>query len=80
MCFFPKWTNAALTSVQSGIYRNLSWSYILLVSFFFIFLVVLAFSKLGNIRLGADNILIITDTVLPSFSPADTVIKGNKMN
>ncbi len=53
--FFPKWTNAALTSVQSGIYRNLSWSYILLVSFFFIFLVVLAFSKLGNIRLGADN-------------------------
>ena len=28
----------------------------------------------------ADNILIITDTVLPSFSSADTVIKGNKMN
>ncbi|ETD17555.1 hypothetical protein HMPREF1199_01806 [Hoylesella oralis CC98A] len=53
--FFPKWTNAMLSSVQSGIYRSLSWSYILLVSFFFIFLVVMAFSKLGNIRLGTDN-------------------------
>uniref|UniRef100_A0AB33IUE7 Uncharacterized protein n=1 Tax=Prevotella sp. GTC17253 TaxID=3236793 RepID=A0AB33IUE7_9BACT len=50
---FPEWTSGMLTTIQSAIYKNLSWSYILLVSFFFIFLMVLAFSKLGNIRLGA---------------------------
>ncbi|MCR5076740.1 MAG: BCCT family transporter [Prevotella sp.] len=52
---FPDWTNNMLTNIQTAIYKNLSWSYILLVSVFFIFLMVLAFSKLGNIRLGADN-------------------------
>src|SRR3712207_5632568 len=52
---FPDWTSGMLTTIQAAIYKNLSWSYILLVSFFFIFLMVLAFSKLGNIRLGADN-------------------------
>jgi choline-glycine betaine transporter len=44
-----------LTHIQNWIYANLSWSYILIVSFFLIFLFVLAFSKIGNIRLGADN-------------------------
>lgn len=53
--FFPTLSNKSLTWVQSAIYNNLSWLYILLVSFFFIFLMVLAFSKIGNIRLGADN-------------------------
>jgi len=53
--FFPQWTNQVLTAVQQGIYKNLSWAYILMVSFFLIFLMVLAFSKLGKIRLGADN-------------------------
>ncbi len=52
---FPVATNRVLTAIQAGIYRNLSWTYILLVSFIFIFLLVLAFSKVGNIRLGADN-------------------------
>lgn len=52
---FPKETNHVLTSVQTGIYKDLSWSYIFLVSFFFIFLCILAFSKIGNIRLGPDN-------------------------
>lgn len=52
---FPEGTNHMLTRIQTGIYKNLSWSYILLVSFFFIFLCILAFSKIGNIRLGADN-------------------------
>ena len=47
--------NTLLTHIQNWIYANLSWSYILIVSFFLIFLFVLAFSKIGNIRLGADN-------------------------
>ena len=52
---FPLRVNTWLTFVQSFIYKNLSWMYILLVSFFVIFLLAVAFSKLGNIRLGADN-------------------------
>lgn len=52
---FPEWINNTLTNIQSTVYKNLSWLYIILVSFFFIFLMFLAFSKLGKIRLGADN-------------------------
>ena len=52
---FPERSNMVLTHIQNWIYANLSWSYILIVSFFLIFLFVLAFSKIGNIRLGADN-------------------------
>lgn len=52
---FPTQINEILLNIQHSIYTNLSWLYILLVSFFFIFLMVLAFSKIGNIRLGADN-------------------------
>jgi choline/glycine/proline betaine transport protein len=52
---FPDQIGIALDAIQGWIYTNLSWLYILLVSFFFIFLIVMAFSKVGNIRLGADN-------------------------
>ena len=52
---FPVRSNKLLTLIQNWIYTNLSWSYILMVSFFLIFLLVLAFSKIGTIRLGADN-------------------------
>lgn len=52
---FPVRSNNLLTVIQNWIYANLSWSYILIVSFFLIFLFILAFSKIGNIRLGADN-------------------------
>jgi len=53
--FFPDTTQHYLEYVQQAIYKNLSWIYILLVSFFVIFQLILAFSKYGNIRLGADN-------------------------
>ncbi len=53
--FFPDSTQNALGRLQQGIYKELSWIYILLVSFFVIFQLLLAFSKYGNIRLGADN-------------------------
>ena len=52
---FPERVNAVLESVQDKVYKDLSWVYILLVSFFVIFLLVLAFSRMGNVRLGADN-------------------------
>lgn len=52
---FPTAMNTHLDAVQTWIYRNMSWSYILLVSTFLILLFVLAFSKTGTIRLGADN-------------------------
>ncbi len=52
---FPESTEQALKTVQSAIYENLNWTYSLLVTFFLIFQLALAFSKMGNIRLGADN-------------------------
>ncbi|MCR5569082.1 MAG: BCCT family transporter, partial [Paludibacteraceae bacterium] len=52
---FPDYTESALINIQNWIYDNLNWTYILLVSFFLIVQFVLAFSKFGNIRLGADN-------------------------
>ncbi len=42
-------------TVQAAIYKHLHWIYTLLVTFFLIFQLVLAFSKMGDIRLGADN-------------------------
>lgn len=53
--FFPDSTQNTLGRLQQGIYKNCSWVYILLVSFFVLFQLILAFSKYGNIRLGADN-------------------------
>lgn len=52
---FPAATQSLLERIQQGIYKHLSWVYILLVSFFVIFQLILALSKAGNIRLGADN-------------------------
>jgi len=52
---FPDATEASLKSVQKAIYSNLHWMYSLLATFFLIFQLVLAFSKMGDIRLGADN-------------------------
>lgn len=53
--FFPAQAEAVLNTVQAYFYQNMSWVYVLLVTFFMIFLLILACSKLGNIRLGADN-------------------------
>ncbi len=52
---FPDATEATLVSVQKAIYKDLHWIYSLLVTFFLIFQLALAFSKMGNTRLGADN-------------------------
>lgn len=52
---FPDATETGLKTVQKAIYKDLHWTYSLLVTFFLIFQLALAFSKMGNIRLGADN-------------------------
>ncbi len=52
---FPDATETGLITVQKSIYKNLHWIYSLLVTFFLIFQLALAFSKMGEIRLGADN-------------------------
>lgn len=52
---FPDGTHRVFNTIQVWIYTHFHWMYILLVSFFLIFQLILAFSKMGNIRLGADN-------------------------
>jgi len=52
---FPDATEGVLRTVQGAIYKDLHWMYSLLVTFFLIFQLVLAFSKMGDVRLGADN-------------------------
>ncbi len=52
---FPDATEMGLKTVQTAIYKDLHWVYSLLVTFFLIFQLALAFSKMGDIRLGADN-------------------------
>lgn len=52
---FPQKANEILTSIEAYFFKNLSWVYVLLVTFFILFLIMIALSKLGNIRLGSDN-------------------------
>lgn len=52
---FPVQAAHALKTVESFFYENLSWVYIFFVAFFLVFLLILAFGKMGNVRLGADN-------------------------
>ncbi len=53
--FFPIRANRLLSSIQDFFFTNLSWTYVLLVTFFILFLIIVAAGKTGNIRLGADN-------------------------
>ncbi len=52
---FPKQANETLQSIKSYLFTNLSWTYVLIVTLFILFLIVIALSKLGNIKLGADD-------------------------
>ncbi len=53
---FPTQTAYVLQEIQTFLYAKLSWLYIFLVIFYFLFLVVLAFGQTGKVRLGADNV------------------------
>lgn len=52
---FPTQANEDFSIVKSYIFNNLSWVYVLMVTIFVLFLVIIALSKLGNIRLGSDS-------------------------
>ena len=51
----PGWLQSSLDFLKNGIFKNFSWFYILAVSAFLFFLVALALSSLGSIKLGADE-------------------------
>ena len=53
--FFPEQANKSLSVVKTYFFNNLSWVYVLMVTLFVLFLIIIALSKLGNIRLGSDN-------------------------
>lgn len=52
---FPSQANTFLAILKTYIFNNLSWVYVLMVTLFVLFLVIIALSKLGNIRLGSEN-------------------------
>ena len=53
--FFSVEAEAFFNVVKGVIFRNLGWLYVLIVTVFVIFLIGLAVSKLGKIKLGADD-------------------------
>lgn len=52
---FPEKVDWFLGVVQQGIFRNFSWFYILVVSAFLCFLIVISLSGFGNIKLGSND-------------------------
>ncbi len=52
---FPSETEQTLNLVQNSIYEHLSWVYMLILTLVIVFLIIVAFSKKGNIRLGSDD-------------------------
>nr|WP_279716772.1 BCCT family transporter [Chelonobacter oris] len=53
--FFPQIMQQNLDSAKNFAFSHFSWFYILSVSFFILFLLLLAMSRLGDIRLGSDE-------------------------
>ena len=52
---FPTEASQFLAELKSYFFNNFSWVYVLMVTIFILFLIIIALSKLGNIRLGADT-------------------------
>ena len=52
---FPSETEQTLSHIQYLIYDHLSWVYMLVLTLVILFLMIIAFSKKGNIRLGSDD-------------------------
>ncbi|MFD1804920.1 BCCT family transporter [Pasteurella oralis] len=53
--FFPVHAQKILIIAKQQIFTHFSWFYVLAVSIFILFLILLCSSRLGDIRLGADN-------------------------
>lgn len=52
---FPQTAQTALNSTKSWIFVHFSWFYVLAVSIFILFLILLCAGRLGDIRLGGEN-------------------------
>ncbi len=52
---FPSQAGKWLNHIKALIFSNVSWVYVLLVTFFVLFLLFLSVSRFGNLRLGPDN-------------------------
>lgn len=52
---FPEQMSSSLNWVKSGIFQNFSWFYVLTFSIFLCFLLLMAFSNMGNIKLGQNE-------------------------
>ncbi len=53
--FFPDWTGRIFGGMQGWIVSNFSWYYILVISFFVVFVIAIAVSPLGKVKLGRDG-------------------------
>lgn len=52
---WPKHAQAVFDVAKLGVFANFSWFYLFAVSLFFLFLVFLCVSSLGDVKLGSDN-------------------------
>lgn len=52
---FPQTAQASLDAIKNILFKNFSWFYIFAGSIFFLFLIFLSVSRLGDIKLGADT-------------------------
>ncbi|KAB1650512.1 BCCT family transporter [Pseudoclavibacter endophyticus] len=52
---FPQFTNDVFTGAQNWIVADFGWYYMLAIGFFVVFVVGIAFTKLGAVRLGRDD-------------------------
>lgn len=53
--FFSSETEQTFNFIKEVVFKNLSWLYVLIVTVFVLFLIGLALSKLGKIKLGSDD-------------------------
>ena len=53
--FFPNNMNRVTTTALDFIARNLSWLYLIMATFFLVFVIALAFSRYGKIKLGKED-------------------------
>lgn len=53
--FFSSKAESSFTFVKELVFKNLSWLYVILVTIFVLFLISLAISKYGKIKLGSDD-------------------------
>ncbi|MDO5685812.1 MAG: BCCT family transporter [Neisseria sp.] len=51
----PQWAQQLLNTLKDGVFHYFSWFYVLVVGVFVVLMLLLALSRIGDIRLGADD-------------------------